>query len=221
MPSLDVLCALGLIITSLSAAQVRARTGDTESGLCLVAAAEAADLTGVPYDVLLAISVVETGRSGEPWPWTVNVGGEGHWTETKEEAAALVEAALDVGLTNVDLGCFQLNLYWHAGAFVSIKDMLDPSRNALYAAEFLAGKFAETGDWALAAAAYHSATPEHAETYKASFEAAWGGVDPTLPENTAPVETTNRFPLLIGGQAGRNGSLVPSTSGGLRLIGGP
>lgn len=222
MPSLNAATIASLIALAVASPQALARTDGSEAELCLQAAANAADETGVPYDVLLAISVVETGRDGQPWPWTVNIGGEGHWSDTAEEAAALVEAALQSGQTNVDLGCFQLNLYWHAEAFTSIEDMLDPERNASYAAAFLAEKFEETGDWSLAAAAYHSATPEHAERYQTQFDATWESLPNGYPNTADPVEAPpNRFPLLIAGQSGSAGSLVPATSGGSRLIGGP
>ena len=48
-------------------------------------------------------------------------------------------------------------------SFATIDDMFDPAANALYAAGFLHDLFEETGDWELAAGAYHSRTPEHAE----------------------------------------------------------
>jgi hypothetical protein len=213
--------ALILVTTStlgnLPPAALSAR--EDPAGLCLAAAARAADQTGVPYDVLLAISTVETGRNNRPWPWTVNFGGDGHWFDTAAEAEASVADAVNRGVTNVDLGCFQLNYRWHAEGFGSISDMLDPDRNALYAAEFLADHFAETGDWALAAAAYHSATPEHAETYQAKFEAVYASLSGAeVPSVAEP--RVNRFPLLLGGNTGTGGSLVPQGPGGLRLIGG-
>lgn len=190
---------------------------------CVSAAQAAAEQTGVPVEALLAISVVETGRGLTPWPWTVNLGGEGHWLQTALEAAKLVQEALDQGATNIDIGCFQLNYRWHASAFASVEDMLDPDRNALYAAGYLARQHARTGDWAAAAAAYHSATPEHADRYRARFEETVADLDgavPTYSESPVPARG-NRFPLLIAGTTGRNGSLVPGTAGGLRLIGGP
>jgi soluble lytic murein transglycosylase-like protein len=100
--------------------------------------------------------------------------------------------------------------------------MLDPEGNALYAAEYLAGHYARTGDWALAAAAYHSATPEYADRYLARYEETFAGLggDPTETGGDA-APRSNGFPLLIAGASGRNGSLVPATSGGLRLFGGP
>jgi hypothetical protein len=192
------------------------------AALCTRAARVAATETGVPFDTLIAVSLVETGRDFQPWPWTVNLGGEGHWAATAEAAAALVQGALDRGTTNIDLGCFQLNYRWHAPAFASIEDMLDPERNAVYAAEYLARQHDRTGDWALAAAAYHSATPEHADRYRARYEATVNALG-VSPENTPdPAEPRrNGFPLLIAGNGGRNGSLVPATSGTARLVGGP
>lgn len=192
------------------------------SGLCTRAATEASRQTGVPYQVLLAIALVETGRNDRPWPWTVNVGGEGDWFDSAGAAEAYAESVIDAGKTNLDLGCFQLNYRWHGAAFASVADMLDPDRNAIYAAEFLANHFQRTGDWAAAAAAYHSATPENAGAYRAKFETAYAGLAgedlPALPPDAG---RQNRFPLLVAGTTGSRGSLVPATLGGTRLIGTP
>lgn len=209
-----------LLAALLPAATAQSR--EDPSNLCLRAASDAAELTGVPYDVLLAISKVETGRGDRPWPWTVNFGGDGKWFDTAAEAEAGVTAALDQGATNVDLGCFQLNYRWHSDGFASVADMLDPDRNATYAAKFLARQYDQTGDWATAAAAYHSGTPEYAEIYKAKFEAVYAGLDDPVSE-AAPVaeKRDNRFPLLVSGSAGSRGSLVPNGLGGIRLIGSP
>lgn len=207
----------------LSAALAQGR--EDPSDLCLQAALDAAKQTGVPFSVLRAISMVETGRDGRPWPWTVNFGGDGRWFDSAVEAEAEAAAALGQGATNVDLGCFQLNYRWHAEGFASVSDMLDPAQNALYAAEYLADHFAQTGDWALAAAAYHSATPEFATSYQAKFEAAYAQLEDSAPRTkdtgSDPSERENRFPLLVAGSTGSGGSLVPASPGGVRLIGAP
>jgi hypothetical protein len=211
---------LAAVIPSGSGPAPLVAKGDP-SGLCVDAASRAAENSGVPFDVLLAVSVVETGRNDRPWPWTVNAGGEGRWFDTADEAKAHAQSILEQGLTNVDLGCFQLNVRWHAQAFGSISDMLDPDLNAGYAAEFLAGHYSRTGDWAAAAAAYHSATPEYAERYRSRFEVVYAALDPASAASTAETDARqNRFPLLVSGNAGRNGSLVPAIPGGGSLIGG-
>ena len=195
------------------------------SAQCLTAAADAAKAVGVPYAVLLAVTLVETGqtRDGDfrPWPWTVNNGGEGRWFATKAEAEAQAAVLADQGATNIDLGCFQLNTRWHGENFASLADMLDPGRNASYAATFLASLYDQTGNWSDAAAAYHSRTPEYAEVYRAKFDRVLA----TLDAGPAPVAEAepraNRFPLLVKGTPGQFGSLVPMTDAMPPLIGAP
>lgn len=216
-PTLRVLVTASCVSTAMPG-----HSRGSSPDLCLKAAAQASAETGVPYEVLVAIATVETGRDDQPWPWTVNYGGEGHWYDSAIDAAKGVDRALRDGATNIDLGCFQLNYRWHASAFVSIEEMLDPARNASYAAEFLSQHYAKTGDWALAAAAYHSGTPEFAAVYQDKFEAVYQ----RLAVGSGAVEThaeerRNGFPLLVAGTAGLNGSLFSSTSSGRPLIGGP
>lgn len=211
---------LAVLTSGLSAKAVRSSIDP--GALCIEAARNAARQTEVPQDVLLAIAVLETGRDLHPWPWTVNLEGEGHWLESQAEAERLVQTALASGLTNIDIGCFQLNYHWHASAFPSVAEMLDPGRNALYAAGYLSEMYVRTGDWALAAAAYHSTTPEHAERYGARYEKtvedlAGYPIDPA----TRPARPGNGFPFLVSGASGHNGSLVPTTPGGLPLLEGP
>lgn len=194
--------------------------------LCARAAQTAANETGVPLNVLLAITLTETGRKTDaglqPWPWAINQAGTGHWFSTPDEAVQFAEDQLDLGLRNFDVGCFQVNHRWHSKGFTSTIDMLDPTSNALYAARFLAGLYSEHGDWSLAAAAYHSRTPEYADKYRAKFETILAG----LTDQIQPVDAEatvaprpNRFPLLQAGLRGSSASLVPLRSGGVRLIG--
>ena len=101
--------------------------------------------------------------------------------------------------------------------------MFQPQENALYAAEYIAEKYRETGDWVLAAGAYHSGTEAHASRYSERFQQILAdlGEGFAVPEDvirladisTEAVPRENRFPLLRGGAAGANGSLVPRTAG--------
>ncbi len=195
-----------------------ARAADP-SDLCRAASARASDIAGVPEDVLLAISLTETGRDTgnglAPWPWAINAGGEGHWFPDRESAVRFAEELRAAGRTNFDVGCFQLNLRWHGGAFDSIDAMFDPETNARYAAQFLSDLAREGGGWSVAAGAYHSRTPELAERYRNRFEeirADLGDVTgaPDDPEPAPDDPSGYSHPLLQARDAPRTpGSLVP------------
>jgi hypothetical protein len=142
--------------------------------LCDAAAIAAAQETGVPRDILLTLTRVETGRGGsdaapDPWPWTLNMAGRGVWYHDADTALAAATRAVASGLRNIDIGCFQLNFRWHGSGFASLSAMLSPAQNARYAANFLRDLHDEFGDWTLAAGAFHSRTPRHATRYLARF----------------------------------------------------
>lgn len=195
--------------------------------LCRDAARQASERTGVPFDVLMAITLTETGRGGAggaaPWPWALNLGGQSVWAENRAAALAVARRARAEGRSNFDVGCFQLNYRWHGANFASLEEMIDPGRNALHAARFLAELHGQTGDWISAAGRYHSATEVHAARYRARFEthlaALSGGPLPAGPLPAAAPARENRFPLLTGGGAPRvPGSLVPGGQGGPSLL---
>ncbi|NAZ37283.1 lytic transglycosylase domain-containing protein [Rubellimicrobium sp. CFH 75288] len=187
-----------------------------ESDLCLRAAADAARLSGVPAAVLAALTLTETGRGSplRPWPWAVHAEGQGHWFPTREEAVAFAEGRVAAGVTNLDIGCFQLNWRWHGEHFVSPAQMLDPLANASYAAAFLNRLRSETDGWSAAAGAFHSRSPDHAARYRARFDAQLAALDrggrSAGPAPTAAGRARGPLPLLhAGGAAPRLGSLVP------------
>lgn len=194
---------------------------------CDRAAAAAAERTGVPIDLLLAISRVETGRGGPepaPWPWTINADGHGSFYDSKEEAVAAATEHLSDGTGTFDVGCFQLNIRWHGAAFATLDDMFDPVRNAEYAAEFLLQLYQESGDWRAAVSAYHSRTPELADLYldrvRAVLEGGANQAEDLPPPPAEVVVRENLFPLLQAGGQGSVGSLVPLQSTRGPLIGG-
>ena len=192
------------------------------SEVCDIAAARAAQASNVPVSVLRAITRAETGRdrSGilQPWPWAVNMEGVGKWFKTQAEARSYVDQHLKRGARSFDVGCFQLNFRWHGGRFSSIDEMLDPFVNAQYAADFLRSLFEETGDWSIAAGAYHSRTPRHAIGYSARVEQIHSQLRPmSVARNddessrkSTLISRVNAFPLLKStGATGQYGSLVP------------
>ena len=199
------------------------------AALCEAAARSAAAQTGVPLEVLQAIALTETGRrSGgavRPWPWAVNLEGAGHWFSSNDEAVAFARTAAGSGATSFDVGCFQINFRWHGVNFPSIEAMFQPEDNALYAARFLQALHDETGDWSLAAGAYHSRAPTRAAAYRKTFDgyraALVGTSGPPAAEVQSPASLPvlrAAYPLLQGGAASALGSLVPSDAAGTRPL---
>lgn len=194
--------AVPLIALALSVLPMRAAAIEDVAALCDAAGLAASQATGVPEPVLRAIALTETGRNTNgrlrPWPWTVNMEGKGKWFDASAEAMAWVRGHHDRGARSYDVGCFQINYRWHGNAFSSLEEMFDPGRNALYAAQFLARLYAETGSWSKAAAAYHSRTPKFADKYRARFDRILARLtnQPLPPPPTGAPSTTSTTTML-------------------------
>ncbi len=204
--------------------------------LCEEAARRASAETGVPVDVLHAISLTETGRPHKgvmrPWPWAANIDGQGFWFDGPEAAMSFAREQLARGRRSFDLGCFQINWRWHGEHFASPHSLLDPLESARYAARFLGRLYDELGSWEAAAGAYHSRTPALAERYRARFARFRQGLTqgsaamqlaaampelPPVPGRVTAGPRVNAFPFLKldpepQGSASL-ASLVPATAG--------
>ncbi len=200
---------LGAAISS-GAAQAQAFDPD-----CRSAAQRVEQEAGLPPGLLLAIGRVETGRTDpatgrfDPWPWSTNMAGVSHYFASYAEAIAWSAAQLANGQRSIDVGCFQINLMYHPGAFATLEEAFAPLPNARYAAEFLNSLYRRSGSWQLAAAQYHSADPAQGTPYGNKVFALLGA--PDLPVN----ETLGR------GRAGRTdpaGTMVASVAYGIRVL---
>ena len=168
-----VWCAAALICSGRAAAALMAGLNTDPAAACLpaITAAERAHLT--PPGLLEAIGLVESGRRNPldgrmaPWPWTIDVDGEGHVYSTEAQAIAAVQQFRAAGHTSIDVGCMQINLQQHPDAFANLEMAFDPRSNADYAATFLRGLHDAAGDWLIAAGRYHSLTLAIAAPYRA------------------------------------------------------
>lgn len=135
----------------------------------------------MPPTLLDAIGRVESGRldpvdgAVKPWPWTINAEGQGTMFPTKDGAIAAVTALRARGVVSIDVGCMQVNLAYHPAAFATLEDAFDPALNVAYAARFLDELHDQLLDWDLAAAGYHSRTPDLGLPYQQKVAAAMGG----------------------------------------------
>lgn len=123
----------------------------------------------LPPGLLRAIGETESGRSigGDfgPWPWTLNIAGEGRFFASRAAALDAARAALDTAEGNVDLGCMQISETWHGWAFPDLDAMIDPLENTGYAASLLMSLHATHGTWRDAIAHYHSGNPARGFAY--------------------------------------------------------
>lgn len=186
---------------------------------CQAAAAEAEQEWSLPAGMLVAIGRVESGRAmpqggSGAWPWTINAAGRGQHFTGKHEAMFAVARLQGQGVRSIDVGCFQINLAYHPGAFASLDQAFDPRHNAQYAARFLTDLHQRSGSWDEAIGAYHSASMGKGSAYRARVFAAWRDAPRGLAVSavTQPTGDAAQLPRV---QAG----LPPSMPGG-KAIGG-
>ncbi len=147
--------------------------------LCLDTTARAEAAQDIPAQLLGAIAIAETGRwdrerrENFAWPWSVYAEGRARYLPTKAGAIAEVEALLARGVSNIDVGCMQVNLYYHAEAFATLDEAFDPKRNVAYAADLLKRLKERTRSWSRSIGLYHSATPKHELPYRIKVQRLW------------------------------------------------
>lgn len=155
----------------------------------------------MPAGLLIAIARTESGRSnGEAgstaWPWTSNIRGTGQFHDTREAALSHLRQVVADGEELFDVGCMQVNWYWHGDHFADLEAMIDPAQNVAYAARFLARLKDDTGSWDAAVGQYHSRDPAKAEAYTQRVRAALGELTglPTVTSTSTEVAAPRRAP---------------------------
>lgn len=162
------------------------RTGLITGLLLGAALAEAGDIPppayqvialpqGIPSEVLYSIALQESGTRlrGQlvPWPWTLNIAGNGYRYATRNAACiALMDAVRAAGPHRVDVGLGQTNLGANGHRYSSPCEGLDPHKNLSVTAQILAEQKSKGGDWITAAGRYHRpAGGEPAARYRRAF----------------------------------------------------
>ena len=172
------------------------------SNLCLKAAEPVEKRLNAPSGLLQAISLKETGRWFQkqgisyPWPWTVTANGKGIYLATKAEAIRKVKQLQGEGIRNIDVGCMQINLFYHPNAFDNLEQALDPQINTKYAAKFLPKLYENNGSWNLAIERYHSGDAVRGQKYRRAVIALKKQVaelkrNPPTPSNLTKLAKNN------------------------------
>ncbi len=167
------------LLLLLSATPALAHSAPYQPASCARAITTAQRVRALPSGLLDAVAVVESGRRDArtgavtPWPWTINVEGQGFFFASKAAAVTAVHELQAAGLHSIDVGCLQINLMYHPTAFTSLEQAFDPMANARYAASFLTVLYERSQDWSKAVADYHSQTPTIGASYKTKVLAHW------------------------------------------------
>jgi hypothetical protein len=136
----------------------------------------------------------------------LNHAGKGLYFETRDEALAYVRETVAQGPRNIDVGCMQINHYWHGDNFPSLEAMIDPETNIRYAVRYLKELYASKGSWEAAVGNYHSKDPERGARYHRVFETARAAIDPTAV-GRSDVMSVSGAPAVSGGDAMSAGGL--------------
>ena len=110
----------------------------------------------VPLGVLYAVGLTETGRRNSLYPYALNIEGKSVFPPSRNAAKHDVVVARRSGKKLIDIGCMQINHYYHGDRFASVDQMLEPRANVQYAARFLRDLRKSQGSWTMAVARYHA-----------------------------------------------------------------
>lgn len=116
----------------------------------------AADIYNIPAGILYAVGLTETGRKGTLHPFALNIEGKAVYATSPQHAFELFAKARLENKKLIDLGCMQINHYYHHDQFATVQDMLDPAQNVQYAAKFLSRLKTRHKTWTMAVARYHA-----------------------------------------------------------------
>ncbi len=136
---------------------------------CLAAITKYEKLYDIPTGLLKAVSKIES----EYNPLALNDGLKTHKFQTTGEVIDRISYLIEIGKTNFDVGCMQINYYWHGKNFSSIEEMLDVNWNVRYAASLIKGLYNDHGSWQVAVRHYHSYEPKFYMKYSKKIALAW------------------------------------------------
>jgi hypothetical protein len=145
------IAALALFMSSGGAAHVAAGGNPCEREM-----KGASAKYGIPLGVLYAVGLTESGLRDSLQPHAMNIDGRAYFATSADDGVRRFEEARKAGSKMIDIGCMQINHYFHGAKFPSVTVMFDPRANVDYGARFLKSLRQREGDWTLAVARYHA-----------------------------------------------------------------
>lgn len=199
---------------------------DDPASACDRAAARAERDSNLPAGLLAAIGAAESGRADtggmtrRAWPWSINAEGWSYFATTRTDAINTARTLQARGIRYIDVGCFQVDLFYHPQSFATLEEAFDPDTNARAASRILLlTRFGSTG-WEQAVAQYHSASLMRGAWYVRRVLAMW----PAARARLAALDLGGQLPIyaaLLSPEARLVKIVTGADPGPLRLIGLP
>ena len=157
---------------------------------------EVASEYGLPPALLYSVALTESGQSSlsegqfRPWPWALNIDGEGHYFLSRQLAWNALQAALsETEASSVDVGLMQISWRYHRSVLGSSWQALDPYHNLRVAAGILRDCFVKHTHWIQSAGCYHAPNDSaRADRYGQRVKAHW------MQLTDAPTEVRLAYP---------------------------
>ena len=133
----------------------------------------------IPAGLFYAVALAESGRtvpaSGRrPWPWTLNIAGEGVYFNSRWEAWRALDESIQAGQDSVDIGLMQVNWHYHQARLGNTWLALDPTHNLSVGADILKDCYQKRRDWWASVGCYHAPSNQaRAQRYRARVVALW------------------------------------------------
>lgn len=159
-----------IILNKMTLLKNRSESKTNEEKSCNELIADAERRYKIPNGLLKAIALKESSRKtaegkNEAWPWTICANGRGYFLKNKKEAIEKVISLKKRGINLIDVGCMQVNLFYHPNAFRNLEEAFTPQKNIDYAARLLKKLKEQTGSWKSAVCYYHSQNKKHYTPY--------------------------------------------------------
>ncbi len=124
--------------------------------ICERELARASKKYNVPLEILYAVGLTESGYAGFLQPYTLYIEGKDYISNNLQDALKLFREAYGRGVQLIDIGCMQVNYYWHKDEFNSLEEIFNPRLNVEQAARFLQELKKRHGSWTMALARYNA-----------------------------------------------------------------
>ena len=141
----------------------------------------------IPAGLFYAVALAESGKlidsvnRRRPWPWTLNIAGQGVYFNNRWQAWRALDQSLRAGQDSVDIGLMQVNWRFHQRRLGNSWLALDPTHNLSVGAEILKDCYKRRRDWWASVGCYHAPIDSlRATRYRALVVAIWrelSGVD--------------------------------------------